>query len=420
METEIQNPNRQECFNQNTAEEIEQNRKEDMEQNRKEDMERNRETDFNQNRQEDSDKSRADDKRQVRRAAAVFAGTAAALLILCAVLTATVDPFFHYHAPLKGFPYVVDNQLSQNPGMAKNMTYDSIITGSSMTVNFNTNDFREAMGVNALKLSSNGAYPKDIANVLDFAYDEHSRARKASPLTHAFIAIDAAVFTADPDEVKYPQPSYLYDKNPLNDVPYLLNKDVLLQYILRPIVEREATDLATVYATTWQTEEYFGKDWVLQGFAASEERAEETPADAYREKTQANLERDILSYVRQHPETEFTFFFPPYSILYWYNVERENHLEATMAQYEQIGEALLREKNARVFYFQDMEDVVTDLANYSDYEHYSPAINSYMAACFGSGEHEVHPGGMREVLDHMRSIVDSFDFETFLAPPETE
>ena len=39
---------------------------------------------------------------------------------------------------------------------------------------------------------------------------------------------------------------------------------------------------------------------------------------------------------------------------------------------------------------------------------------------FGSGEHEVHPGGMRGVLDHMRSIVDSFDFETFLAPPETE
>ena len=365
---------------------------------------------------EDTRSNHAASSAQVRKAAAVFAGTAAALLILCAVLTVIVDPFFHYHAPLKGFPYVVDNQLSQNPGMARNMTYDSIITGSSMTVNFNTNDFREAMGVNALKLSSNGAYPKDIANVLDFAYDEHSKARKASPLTNAFIAIDVAVFTAGPEEVKYPQPTYLYDKSPLNDIPYLLNKDVLLQYVLRPIVEREATDLATVYATTWQTEEYFGKDWVLQGFAPSEVRAEEEPKDAYREKTEINLERNILSYVRQHPETEFTFFFPPYSILYWYNVERENHLEATMAQYEQIGETLLKEDNVRVFYFQDMEDVVTDLANYSDYEHYSTAINSYMAACFGTGEHEVHPGGMHEVLDHMRSIVDSFDFETFLAP----
>ena len=155
---------------------------------------------------------------------------------------------------------------------------------------------------------------------------------------------------------------------------------------------------------------------MLQGFVPSEVREKEEPKDAYREKTEINLERNILSYVRQHPETEFTFFFPPYSILYWYNVERENHLEATMAQYEQIGETLLKEDNVRVFYFQDMEDVVTDLANYSDYEHYSPAINSYMAACFGTGEHEVHPGGMHEVLDHMRSIVDSFDFETFLAP----
>ena len=61
--------------------------------------------------------------------------------ISVAALVVYVDPFFQYHAPLENFPYLVDNQLSQNPGMAKHMEYDSVILGSSMTVNFNTNWF---------------------------------------------------------------------------------------------------------------------------------------------------------------------------------------------------------------------------------------------------------------------------------------
>lgn len=61
----------------------------------------------------------------------LFAGGLALFLLLAAAaLVIYVDPFFHYHRPLKGFPYLIDNQLSQNPGMAQNMEYDSVILGS--------------------------------------------------------------------------------------------------------------------------------------------------------------------------------------------------------------------------------------------------------------------------------------------------
>ena len=73
------------------------------------------------------------------------------LLLLSAALVVWVDPFFQYHAPLDDFPYLVDNQLTQNPGMAKHMDYDSVILGSSMTVNFNTHWFEELMGLRAIK-----------------------------------------------------------------------------------------------------------------------------------------------------------------------------------------------------------------------------------------------------------------------------
>ena len=359
----------------------------------------------------------------VRRAAAAFALTVCALFAACIALTVWIDPFFHYHAPVPGFPYVVDNQLSQNPGMARNMIYDGLMTGSSMTVNFDTDDLDAAVGGHAIKLSSNGAYPKDIANVLTFAWEEDSRARRAGGLRHVFVAIDPASFTADPDEVKYPQPDYLYDRDPFDDVSYVLNKDVLLQYVLRPMAEHDPTDLSIVYATTWQTEEYFGRDWVLSGFTRAERPAGQDgalPPDTYVARTNACLDADILPFVTAHPETEFYFFFPPYSILYWDNVIREDRMDATLAQYEMIGELLLAHPNARVFYFQDMEDVVTDLANYSDYEHYSPEINRYMAACFGTGEHEVFPGGMRERLGRMRRIAEDFDYDALFAPDAEE
>ena len=51
----------------------------------------------------------------------VLLGVGVVLTLACAIAVIVVDPFFHYHAPLAGFPYEIDNQLSQNPGMAAHM-----------------------------------------------------------------------------------------------------------------------------------------------------------------------------------------------------------------------------------------------------------------------------------------------------------
>ena len=80
-------------------------------------------------------------------------------LLAITILVLTVDPFFQYHAPLPGYPYKVDNQLSQNPGMARHLDYDSVLLGSSMTASFDTDWFGEVLDLNTVKLSYNGALP---------------------------------------------------------------------------------------------------------------------------------------------------------------------------------------------------------------------------------------------------------------------
>ncbi len=351
-------------------------------------------------------------KKKETRILRTFAITAVVLLLAVGSLVVLVDPFFHYHRPLQGFPYVVDNQLSQNPGMARQMSYDSCVIGSSMTVNFNSNDFAELLGLKTLKLSCSGALPHDDYRMLQIVYDETSPAREENEVKAVFMAMDTMTFTAEPAETKYPWQEYLCDQNPFNDIRYLFNKDVLLQYILRPMIEREGTDLANVYASWW-TPEYYNRELVLEGYTPAEISEEEMDREQLISGTDRNLEENILPFIADHPETTFYCFFPPYSILYWNDVCRENHLEATLEQIRYMTETLLAYDNVRVFYFQDMEDVVTDLDNYADYTHYKPEINRYMTECFASGEHEVREGEIGNHLANVKKMIDDCDLTAF-------
>ena len=340
-------------------------------------------------------------------------------LLLAALLVIYVDPFFHYHKPLKGFPYLVDNQLSQNPGMARNMDYDSVILGSSMTVNFQTTWFGELMGLQTIKLSYSSAYPKDQANIMEIIFDSAKNKRK-SPVKTVFLGVDVITYTGGGEETKYPIPEYLYDDNLFNDIHYVLNKDVLLNYVLRPLADPDPTDLSNVYASWW-TEEYYSEDWVLHNYISPEQVEERADPDAFVSAARENLARNICPFIEEHPETEFVVFFPPYSILFWNDVQRENHLDATIETYRYLSNRMNEYDNVKVYFFPDQEEIICDLNNYADYSHYHPRYNRYMAECFANGSclvaKEGQPGKkIDEYLEHMRKIAVEFDYGKLLSP----
>ena len=147
----------------------------------------------------------------------IFGITAVLGLGAVAGLVVLVDPFFQYHKPLENFPYIVDHQVNMNPGLAKNMDYDSILLGSSMTVSFNTDWFQEVCGLKTQKLSYNGAYPKDQSNIMDIVF----RA-KGDSVKRVFLGIDELNYSGDTEQTKFEIPGYLYDNNYLNDIKYLI------------------------------------------------------------------------------------------------------------------------------------------------------------------------------------------------------
>ena len=336
-----------------------------------------------------------------------FLGIFLAGLAGCMALVIWVDPFFQYHKPLAWFPYLVDNQVNQNPGLAKHMDYDGILIGSSMTASFNTDWFEELMGIKTQKLSYNGSYPKDLSNIMQLVFDA-----KGDQVKAVYMAVDQSTFSADPEETKFPVTDYLYDDNVFNDVPYLLNKDVLLDYILRPLADRkDASDWAELYKPWW-TDEYYNKANVLMYYEAAEEKREEEAlaADYFKDAVEENLQKNILPYIEAHPETEFYIFYPPYSILFWNDVTREKELEAVIGRLEYMTERLLNYENVHVFNFLGKEDIICNLNNYADYMHYHKNVCRYITECFATGENELHPENYGQAFDEIRTLAMSYNY----------
>ncbi|MCR4960842.1 MAG: hypothetical protein K6A74_05260 [Lachnospiraceae bacterium] len=332
--------------------------------------------------------------------------TAVGIFLLLIFLVAWIDPFFHYHKPLSFFPYKVDNQLSANAGMAKNFDYDGILTGSSMVSNFDLKKFDEVLGQKIVKLNYNGACPKDIYNILDYVFKNHEEP------SVVYYGLDVYGFNGSTEEVKYPFPAYLYDDNIFNDVSYVFNKDVLVDYIIEPLTwPSEKTDLSEVYIMGYEDWQY-SRENVLYYYEPSERSSvTKEQHDELMAAVKANLESNLLPYIEAHPDTEFVIFYPPYSILYWYNRILEGRLDISEEQYTYITEHLLAYDNVRVFCFCGDEEVVTDLDNYVDFNHQHRSVNDEIVNCFASGDWELTKENYRDIIKAMFDLARNYDYE---------
>ena len=335
-----------------------------------------------------------------------FAVTIFLALALWAGIVIYIDPFFHYHKPLESFPYIVDDQVDMNPGLARHLDYDSCILGSSMVVNFNTDWFGEKLGLTTAKLPYNGAYPKDQSNILDIIYDA-----KASSIKRVFLGIDEMNYSGGIDETKFPVTDYLYDKNVFNDVKYIFNKDVLLDYCVKPVFDRSDSTAWNMTYPFWWQEEHYQKALVLMFYEPAEVSHEPVEATQFLNAIEQNLDINIIPYIEAHPETTYTLFYPPYSILYWNDVKNRNELEVVMEKYRFMSEKLLQYDNVELFFFQNDENIICNLNNYADYTHYSPAVCEYMVQCFADSEHKVTMDNFEEEIRILYDLTSNYEYE---------
>ena len=87
----------------------------------------------------------------------VLAGTVT-LLVIAGGLTALIDPFFHFHKPLKNLEYPLNRGSERylNDGIIRHFDYDAAIAGTSMMQNFKTSQFDELFGTKSIKVTLTG------------------------------------------------------------------------------------------------------------------------------------------------------------------------------------------------------------------------------------------------------------------------
>ena len=293
-------------------------------------------------------------------------------LVLIVASVVLIDPFEVYHRATAFIPPIESGTQSySNAGIAKSYDYDSIIIGSSMTENFRPSQLDELLGGRFVKLCINGGTPFNHKQMMDIAFDTHDVKR-------VFYGLDVGALSFFYTTPKAEMPTYLYDSSLFNDTQYWFNQSVLAKYIpkcLKTLGQSDPDQRDTMYS--WGKDFAYGAQAVLKEPIKRDEVVQH-PLEEHPKLSQQsmlNVEHNFIPFIEAHPETEFIFFFPPYSLMQWYSFYTQGLLHYNLMQKQAIVERLLAYDNVKLYDFQTQLDWILNLDHYVDYEHYGAHIN---------------------------------------------
>lgn len=328
------------------------------------------------------------------------------ILFLVAAIILFFDPFVHYHKPIGKLEAVETNERSALIGVAKNMDYDTALIGSSMSENFKKSWFEDGVfGTRCVKLPLQGAHFSDYGPMFE-------EVLKKKDVRNLVFSLDTYLITNNPNDYKLTIPEYMLNGVGIDDVYYLLNKSVLMDYLPLFLINnmRDSSNEDTAYSWAYQStfDKYTARGNYL--FLRSIRVDDMKPYDYFFEYADEFIE-DITPYIESREDVTFYLYVPPYSILYWDDSYRKGNLEAEICALSRVYEKLLSYDNVRIFYFQDDLDIITNLDNYRDYSHFDQWVNNYMYQCMRDGKEEITSETYFDTLLNMYEYALNYDYE---------
>lgn len=327
-----------------------------------------------------------------------------ALLALCAAVVYTVDPCMYYRLPEDWEP-VFFSERHQGAGLARNVPADTVLIGTSMAANYRASQIEETFGGTGLRITIPDGYISEFDKVMEALFAERSPER-------VLFALDMNVLVRDESGLTAAMPAHLYNRNPLDDVKYLLSKDALYYSAY--------VHMANDWGEAQSLDEGFTSDqgiwWnhatALDNYARPELAATQLSEDAYLANVDANL-AVVERWVTEHPETKFHFFLSPYSILYWDKNERLGQFDAAFAALEHVCETLTANDNVALYGFLMDREIVDNLDYYCDYIHHSKKACGLVLEKIAAGEGLLTKENIHETLANWRTFVVDYDYEKF-------
>lgn len=327
-------------------------------------------------------------------------------LLLFAGFNYMIDPLFQYHMPWFNMKPVVTNERYQNAGVAKHFDYENVIMGNSMSENFLISDANEALGGKTIKLTMSGSGALEWTKVLQIIKKNNIKPK------NILFNLDSNVFDASNKEVMNDLPLYLYDDNRLNDVNYLLNFNILKSFSVQAVQKNYSNsvpDYNDVFV--WANDFPYGREEVFKNFKRTDISKEIPDINQIKNNTLNNVGL-IKDYITSMKDTNFIFYYSPFSMLYWDGQVRSNMVNARKCCYISSCKELIKYDNVKIYLWSDNEmlNIMSNLDNYKDQEHYSGDISKLILKRIKHNKGLVSRKTYSRSIDKLFEYIADFDY----------
>lgn len=332
-------------------------------------------------------------------------------LVIIAALVWIVDPYFHFHKPFSFIKYRLSNERYINDGISRHFDFDAMVTGTSMTQNFKPSEVDELFGTQCVKESFSGASYHEINDNLERAL------KRNDDLKLVIRSIEYNALIGKADYMTYSDyPTYLYDDNPWNDVNYIFNKDILYHGLLTnlqmTLLGAESTSMDAY--SSWNKET--GLVHILETYDRVEyknnPREDTYITEEEKQMVVDTITKNFVEIANKYPDTTFYLFYTPYSICYWESSIFSNHMESLFEAEEIATSILLECPNIKLYNFFNQYDVITNVNNYRDKEHYSAEINSQILQWMKDDTGLLTKDNYLDRLEEEKAFYRSYDYES--------
>ncbi|WP_369901620.1 hypothetical protein [Bacillus manliponensis] len=287
-----------------------------------------------------------------------------------------LDPLHVYKLQENDYFYATERY--QMPGLVKHRDYDTIFVGTSMGRNFLEPVADEAFHTKTFNASLPASTAREQRMTADLAIQKKE-------VQHVIWELNFYSFFGEPDwvlEGSSPFPTYMYDQNKLND----------LQYFFSPYSRQMAfknwssklqgynppEDLNWLYKFGDQEDKFL----VENAIKVIEATEPAPPEEGYSyEILLKSFEDNIISFIKDHPDTQFTFFYSPYPVtthVVNYKMDAE-YLTTVLSFKKEVYNRLKEYNNVKLYDFHDNKEITYNLSYYMwDQTHYYRFINDWI------------------------------------------
>lgn len=336
------------------------------------------------------------------------------LMFLVGIINFIVDPFLQYRQPLfyKKL-FTSEEQRYINAGLIKNYEFDSVLIGSSMVENFSLEKMQKSLDFNnPIKLCLNGGSAYEHKIILE-------NVLKRNKISNVLMGLDYFSYEGPVErmDTRGVLPLYLYDDILSNDYQYIFNIDTLkksIEVLVRSYLNKNDPRFSLNHMYSWQhlfDEEDFNEDNVVNIYKTSLQNHEKKTYIF--EALNQSFKYNTLSIVQKNKNVNFTFIFPIYSVLQYKQMQLDGSFDAYLNFKTRMITELLKEDNVQIFDFQIASDIMLNLSNYRDLQHYHSRINSWMLQEIRAGNYKVEWDNITKNIEILKKIVTQYSVESF-------